>query len=227
MTYLSSEEVEQKYIEACGQELGALLHRLVGECSNLHWKWGDYVELFGTTPERIDLLNRAAGGFFSLLQDSLWEDVLLHLARLVDRPTIAGKANLSLHRLPGMVAPDLRPSLEALVENCVASCAFARDWRMRHLAHRDLALALGEEVQPLADASRLAVHQALESVVAVLNAVEQHYMRSEVAFDLGRSRGALELLHVLRDGIDAKDRRMDRLRTGKLEPGDLGPSKSV
>ena len=227
MTYLNPDEVGQKYVEACGAELGAVHNRLVSECASLHFKWGDYVELFGAKPERVELLNRAAGPFFRLVQDSLWEDILLGLARFVDSPRSAGKDNLTLRRLPLLVAPALRQSLGELVDACIETCGFARDWRMRHIAHRDLALALDRGAEPLAPATRLAVQTALAAVVAVLNAVEQHYLKSEVAYDLGHSHGSLQLLYVIRDGLDARERRLARLKSGKPEPGDVGPPRAV
>ncbi len=46
--------------------------------------WAHYHELFGTKPSRIDLLNAVAPSFFRTVQDSLFEAVLLHLARLTD-----------------------------------------------------------------------------------------------------------------------------------------------
>jgi hypothetical protein len=64
-------------------------------------KWGEYVELFGTKPSRIDLRNRAAGGFFRVVQDGLWEDVLLHVARLTDAPRSGGRANLTIRAACG------------------------------------------------------------------------------------------------------------------------------
>ena len=227
MTELNPDEVEQKYVEACGTELGSVHNRLVSECASLHFKWGDYVELFGTKAERVDLLNQAAGSFFRLVQDSLWEDILLHLARLVDSPRSAGKDNLTLRRLPSLVAPELAEPLTELIATCTERCGFARDWRMRHIAHRDLALALDHGAEPLVPASRLAVQEALSAVVAVLNAVEQHYLKSEVAYDLGRSHGSLQLLYVLRDGLESRERRRARLRSGKPDPGDTGPGRAV
>ena len=227
MTYLSSEDLEQQYINACGARLGVLHHRLVSECTSLHFKWGDYVELFGTSPERVEFLNRVAGSFFRIIQDSLWEDILLHLARLVDSPRSAGKDNLTLQRLPALVAPELQQRLTDVLDVCRQRCAFARDWRMRHIAHRDLALAVGDGAEPLAEASRKAVLEALSAIVDVLNAVERHYLKSEVAYDLGRSHGALELLYVLRDGLEARDRRLSRLRSRRREPGDAGPPRAV
>ena len=57
-------------------------------------KWAEYKELFGTSPRRIELLNSAAGLFFRILQDTLWEDALLHLCRLTDPAKMHGKENL-------------------------------------------------------------------------------------------------------------------------------------
>ena len=47
-----------------GEPLGKLYHALSNELAWHCLKWGEYVELVGTKPSRIDLLNRAAGGFF-------------------------------------------------------------------------------------------------------------------------------------------------------------------
>jgi hypothetical protein len=43
-----------------------------------------YVALFGTSPEGIALLNRAAPRSFRVMQDSVWDDVLLHFCALTD-----------------------------------------------------------------------------------------------------------------------------------------------
>ena len=60
-----------------GEPLGALFSALWQEVAVLHFHWKEYVELFGTKPERIALLNRAAPHFFRMLQDELWESTLL------------------------------------------------------------------------------------------------------------------------------------------------------
>ena len=57
-------------------------------------KWEEYLELFGKTSSRIHLLNQSAPVFFKIVQDSLWENIILHLARLTDPPKSAGKNNL-------------------------------------------------------------------------------------------------------------------------------------
>jgi hypothetical protein len=76
---LGPEEVRAASIAAMGRELGELHHALGNELTYLHLKWKKYCALFGTSPERIDLLNEAAPDFFGKLQHILGDDVLLHL----------------------------------------------------------------------------------------------------------------------------------------------------
>lgn len=82
-------------IRVMGKDLGELYSALWQEVAWVHSKWAEYVQLFGVKESRIDLLNRAAPRFARLLQDSLWEDVLLHIARLTDPAKSMGKSNLN------------------------------------------------------------------------------------------------------------------------------------
>lgn len=224
MSYKTSKEVEQQYVGSMGAELGRLFHELVNECSWLHWKWGEYVTLFGSKPERIDLLNAASGAFFRIVQDCLWKDTLLHIARLTDPPESAGKKNLTLQRLPTLVMPEVRAKVDTLLQDCLTKSEFARDWRRRHIAHRDLRLALSENAQPLAHASRQTVRQSIESIAALLNGVELHYLHSEVAYEFTSPLpNAESLLYVLRDGVEADRQRRKRLESGNIESGDIHP----
>jgi hypothetical protein len=74
----TADEAEAKNIRAMGPEFGALYDALWQQVAWLHNKWEQYVDLFGTKPSRVTLLNRAAPKFFRVVQDTLWEDVLLY-----------------------------------------------------------------------------------------------------------------------------------------------------
>jgi len=220
---MTAEQVEEQYIAAMGPDLGRLFYRFWNECEELHWKWGEYVTLFGTKPERIDLLNAAAGSFFVLVQDSLWKDILLHIARLTDPPKSAGKDNLTLQRLPPIVDETIRACVEKLLQTFLAKCELARDWRNRRIAHRDLHLAQKDGAKPLKTASRQEVREALDSIAALLNLVQSHYCRSSTTrYGFIRPPGNAEkLLYVLRDGLEADARRRERLKSGNREPEDV------
>lgn len=219
----TADEVKKHHLEKLGPKLGPVYHELADELAWLQLKWAEYRELFGKSPERITLLNSAAGLFFRILQDTLWDDALLHICRLTDRAEVAGKANLTILVLPELCEdPALRARVSELVDNAVAATAFARDWRNRRIGHRDLALALDLAAKPLAQASRARVSQALSSLHAVVNEISERLLDSTLADEvIAPSTGAEALLYVIRDGLDAHEARMARIRSGKLLPGDL------
>lgn len=225
-TIHTADEALQSYIASMGAALGKQFHALWQELAWLYSKWGEYVELFGTKAERIDLMNRAAPRFFRIVQDSLWEDTLLAIARLTDPPKSVGKENLTIQTLPALVA-DQKVSVEVrrFIDRSVAASDFCRDWRHRRIAHRDLKLAIELGTTPLKHASRLNVKNALEAIANTLNHVSVHYGHPQTMFDMGAggSNGAVTLLYVLDDGLKADTARRERIRSLKYSAEDLKP----
>lgn len=225
---MSEEDVAREYLVRLGPDLGALFHHLRNQTIWLNWKWREYTTLFGSSASRIDLLNRAAPSFCRVVQDSLWEDTLLHISRLTDPPQSFGKDNLTVARLPALVESEIRSAVDAQLEVVRARAEFARDWRKRHIAHRDLALAMNKPALPLAPASRLLVAEAIEAINVLLNIIDGHYRKSETYFAGGLTMGNAEtLLHVLRDGLDAEKQRRSRLEAGTPLPQDLSPRPAI
>jgi len=151
--------------------------------------WGEYVILYGTSEENVDLLNQAAPAFSKMIQDALWENVLMHLCRLVDSRSTLGKENLTVLRLPELVSGSLKMEVEQAISDVLKSCDFAKDWRNRRISHSDLDLSTGASSQPLAVASRAKVREALKGLCKVLNLVESHYTNSTVMYDFIKPRG--------------------------------------
>jgi len=208
-----------------GEPLGILFHALWQELAWLYWKWNEYLALYGTKPSRIDLINKAAPGFFRVIQDSLWEDTILHLARLTDPPSSGGKPNLTIRRLKELINDDATSkAVASLTVKAIEATEFCRDWRNRRIAHRDLSLALSQGAEPLKAASREKVRAALSAVADVLNAVTQHYRDSTTHFDCGAgSGGAYSLLYCIADGINAEKKRREKLSRGEFDINDNGP----
>lgn len=221
-TERTAAEAKAANIALMGESLGAVYSELWQEVVWIHSNWAHYVELFGTSPQRIELLNKAAPSFFRTVQDTLFEAVLLHLARLTDSAKSVGKDNLSLQQLVALAADGpIGEQLAAVTLRAIAASEFARDWRNRKLAHRDLNLALDQHVDPLASASRLAVKEALVAIIEVLNAVSSHYSDSTTAFDLPGDSDSVSLLYVVRDGLRSKEQKLARLRSGDYTPDDF------
>jgi hypothetical protein len=221
-SHKTADEVKKQHVEKMGDDLGSLFHALWNEVAWLYSKWDEYVELFGTKPSRIELLNKSAPLFFRTVQDSLWADTLLHIARLTDPPKSAGKSNLTIQRLSGLVDKKVETNVSNLTKIAIEKTAFCRDWRNRRIAHRDLKLAMGEGAKPLEPASRAMVKDALKGIAAVLNAISEYYLDSTIMFDVIKgSFGAVSLLYVLDDGLQAESERRNRIKSGEYRQDDL------
>ena len=222
----TADEVRNEHLQVLGPELGTFYHALQNEVTWIHAKWLEYRKLYAGSEKRVDLLNRVAGFFFRVVQDVLWEDVLLHIARLTDPLKSAGKPNLTIHRLAELIpVPNVAEDVRQLVHVAAGKCAFARDWRNRHLAHRDLDLAMeNKQATPLPGVSRQVVTEALAAIAAVLNRVESHYFHSEVAFGHFLAHDDADaLVHHLALAIQSVKQKRERFRQGRPLPEDLDP----
>ena len=176
----SDSEVRLERINVLGPELGPVFHELDRELLWVQVKWEEYKALFATSPESVDVLNTLAPFFWWNIQTVMWEDVLLHICRLTDPP----KRRLTVKQLPNLCPDDerVREELEKRIADAVHATRFARDWRNRRIAHRDLETALGQRkgnqgrAKPLAPATRLDVEQALRSTNAVLNVIRRRLL---------------------------------------------------
>lgn len=221
----SSEQSRRHNIAHMGEELGELYSALWQQLTWLHRKWGDYVALFGTKPERIEILNKAAPDFFGNVQTALWEDALLHLARITDSPRSAGKRNLSFRGLPDLIErQEVKQSAEHLLEQALLATDFARDWRNRRIAHRDLSLALERSTEPLMPASRTSVNEALHALDEVLNTIAQAYIDTTTMFKFAQdpiAGGSISMLHYLRAGLREEEERRARILSGNFSEKDI------
>ena len=153
-------------------------YKLLGDdVSHLHRKWGIFRQLFVSGEHVVALLNRVAPGFFRVCEDLLADDVLLSISRLGD-PKRTGRAdNLSLEQLIHSIDtgryPDLRREVDQLFRVMRDKCAFARDHRNKRIAHNDLSTKLHAE--PLSSPTTTNVEAALESMRALMNAIEKYF----------------------------------------------------
>ena len=221
----TADEFKRQCIEKMGEQLGSQFSALWQEVAVLHLNWKEYVELFGTKPERVEILNRAAPMFFHMIQNEGWEACLLGLARLTDPPKSAGRENLTIQNLPTLIDdPQAKAKVKGLVDLALKSTEFCRDWQHRYIAHRDLSLALKEPTKELAEGNRAKANAALKAVADVLNAVQGHYMDAYTPFDFAsRYHGAVSLLHLIHRGLKANEQREARILKGEHSEDDFDP----
>jgi hypothetical protein len=219
----TAQEAKGKNIDKMGQALGSQFSELWQGIVQVHMVWSEYVELYGTKPDRVEMLNASASNFFYMVQQVLWEATMLGICRLTDRSEVAGKSNLTIQNLYSLIDdPKLKGQILRLVDAAISQSEFCRDWRNRYIAHRDLDVALGSTATPLAAGTIKDTTSAIKALADVLNAIEAHYMDSETAYDFAKPlNGALTLLYVLDDGLTRKREREERIQQGKILDSDL------
>lgn len=219
----SADQVKQSYISKMGESLGTVYHALWAETVDLHANWEEFVVLFGTSSERIALLNKAAGHFFGVVQNLMWRETLLHITRLTSAIKSAGRTNLTIQQLPPLIEDlEFRARVQALVNEAVNRAEFAKDWRNRQIAHTDLALATDPSAKPLEFASRKMVNESIEAIEKVLSAMAERFLDTQMGFDVvSMAEGAVHLLQVIDDGLRVREERHARIEAGTFTNDDL------
>jgi hypothetical protein len=217
--YQNADEIKRRNVEKMGPELGAQFAELWQRVVRVHVHWAEFVEMFGTKPERLKLMNRTAPAFFHMLRSELGDMVLLHLSRLTDKPEMKGQKNLTIRNLPSLIKEEpIRTVVAELVKTALKKTESCRARRNRLIAHDDLRLALKDpKARSLDSATKSEVDGAVRAIGAVLHAVNMHYFDSDMIFKMPgpRIQGVVELLYVLRDGLKAGEEREKRMRSGK------------
>lgn len=200
MVTRSMDEVRSEYISAMGQELGASFYELYRKLVELHVLWQQYRQLFGDDPDTVHLLNRTSGLFFKIVQDELWDSVLLGVSRMTDPPTTGKKKNLTIQSLPPLISDaKLQGEVQDLCDKALVAAEFAREHRNKRIAHQDHDYLSNRNSDPLSGISRTLVEEMLAALRAVLNRLDLHFRDSTVMYeDFVDESGARLLVQKLR-----------------------------
>ena len=180
-------------------DLAAQFMPLFQEVFWLGAKWTEYRNLYGMGKETVDLLNRTAGYLFWIVQETLWDDLLLHIARLTGPIRSSGKDNLTIRRLADLIDNGaLQFNVAQRVDSCTAQSEYALDHRHKRLAHHDLAMAVSDGAKELSGVSRQQISQTVEALQDIIRVVYEHYAEVHFIFDTNlQSHNSDALIHVL------------------------------
>ena len=215
MVTRSKDEVRADYISAMGRELGADFYELYVELVELHILWQQYRQLFGTATDTVHLLNRTAGLFFKIVQDELWDSVLLGVSRLTDPPGTGKFKNLTVQSLPLLISDyAVKTVVEDLCIKAVAAAAFAREHRNKRIAHQDHNYLSNRNSNPLSGISRTAVESMLAALRDVMNHLDNHFRDTTVLYEHFVDESGSRLL-------------IEKLRRLELLQGDSAVEKNI
>lgn len=168
-------------------EVQAIWAELSSDVVWLHGRWTIYRQLFGTSKERVDLLNETAGTFAWMLQDLLLHDVQLAISKIGDPPGRADNKNLTLKRLQMTLRDagetEVADSMNDPLAAFDTACEKVRFRRNKWLAHSDLPTLLSARAAPLLGPSREEIETTLAALRQVMHAVERKYTDSRTAYE--------------------------------------------
>jgi hypothetical protein len=197
----SSDNGEQRIVpmEPGLHEAVAILHTQLFE---LHVVWAQYRQLYADAGT-VEVLNRTSGLFFKIVQDKLWDSVLLGICRMLDPAFGRGgrDKNLTLYSLLLLINDvALKSEFEQACNNAVISAKFAKDHRDKRIAHQDHGYATNPALVEASAGSRQDVETALFAIRGIMQLVQRHYNDADVLYDNTRGfiSGAEKLVAALR-----------------------------
>ncbi|WP_411958218.1 hypothetical protein [Paracoccus homiensis] len=185
-----------------------LLKFLKFELVHIRLKWRVYQAFYGTNTERLDLLNSVSGTTAVIIQDALYNDVILSLCRLGDRASSRGRANNSYKALLEMLEEGpLKFRLSELIREFGDMCKpliSRRNWFVAHSDRRAVFDGAGEGVVsgPEVDSAIEAARSVLTFIYSemfdtmISTEVVSHYAHDEVVFLRTLYHGKNQLSHL-------------------------------
>ena len=207
MSIESADEVKARYIRLMGPA-GEVFAELMQDAARLHQKWNEFVRLFAVSEAQIEVLNRAAPGFFYLVQDAWWDNIILHIFRVTD----GNKKALSLPNLKNVLNVGIRGAFDPKLQIALAASRFARDLRNADIGHRNRDVAL--RVKPFPPSSRAQVVEAIAAIDDALHFVDHYYTGRAPTFydDLDILGGSEAILWIVKRGLQARDEDFEQGR---------------
>jgi len=198
MAFLTTEDVINRDQEVLGQDLGPLYTALKNEYSILKIKHQEYYTLYGSKSSIIEL-DKFASFFFYKLQEIMFNDIVLHISRMIENKRTANKQVLSLQWLPDKITDsDRKHEVQKLVDECIKKCEFTRNRRNKYIAHRDYELFMRIKPYDLTVKNE-EIKQAIDAIWKIINYIESNFFKSSTMERMVTPpSGAIELMQKIR-----------------------------
>ena len=141
------------------------------------------MQLFGSGPEKVELLNRSGSNVFAYLESFADQYIILKLSAMTEKKIVAGQKTLSTKQLRCMLCrvPDNQHLLtteffkefDRFAGDLGCKMSSIREFRNKHVAHLDLEQGQAKEWLPLTSGQ---IREAMEALYRLLNHVENTIM---------------------------------------------------
>jgi len=199
--------------------IATLYNPLKTEAILAHAEFQMWDELYAVHPDRVDIMNATAGGFFSMLSPMLTDNVMMRLSRLTDPPGSGKHRNLTLRLLIPLLGNNsvavgaFRDELGTLD----AACEAMRMQRNKRMAHLDLGTATLDKSDPLPGVRVADLRICLHHLKEAMNIFERQRGLPVVMYaDFIHHSGPLALLGALKRTIAYRK----HVELGTIDPRD-------
>lgn len=198
--------------------LEALYNPIKNEVILAHAEFQLWDELYATHPERVEILNKTAGGFFEMLSPLLADNLIMRLSRLTDPPTSGKYRNLTLYDLlPTLEQPDAASNYREKLQTLHDVCDPMRVQRNKRLAHLDFHTAVARHPDDLPRVRVSVIRHALVVLKDALNVFERSQQLPTVMYaDFIFQSGPRALLAALKRSIAYSE----HVAAGRIDPRD-------
>lgn len=185
--------------------------RLSYRVTRVHGRWSRFLDLFGESERRIELLNNTAPTFFKDFQETYIETIFLSIMRLLDHLTTMGAENLVLEQLLERVREvgdhDLADDLSNQLDKLKDHCDDLETWRHKRIAHldRDIEHKKIADKDPIPEIQQETIEEALSLIEDFMNTVEGYYGDSQIHFEPITKGDAEALVTSLKKATDYDD----------------------
>ncbi len=188
--YFSGDKLEEHFDDVFGPQLGEVYLRLFLDVSRIHEKWAVIRHLYASIG-LFSKLDQDAKQFVWLLLEIFGEDLILHLARLTDRPRMGPSENLSLLTIVELINhPTAKSTIPPLLENAKEKAEKARKWRNKSIAHKDKKVSL--ELDKLPSLDEQYVEEALAAAGEVLTQLYGIFSGNPIEMESWTPTGTVE-----------------------------------
>lgn len=134
-----------------------------------------FLPMYAGPKSRVNDMNKAAPGFFFLAQHAWWNDIILHIFRMIDRD----RRVLSILKLsvPPAHTTGFLARLTTLKTATKTATKVAHRLRHEYIAHRNREVAL--EVRPVPPSSVADVNGAIAAIDDALHFIDHHFTKRE------------------------------------------------
>jgi len=176
------------------------------ELSLINFKWTVWNSLFKESEEQIETLNKVAPISFRFFQDSLLDDIILSMCRMLDPEQTYGNTNLTLNTLITAIREhgdkELLDKLNQLVNNLLNQTKNLKILRSKRIAHNDLE-SIVQNFENIPSIFFSTISETMDQIGEVLNEVLVYYDNTDIHFDLTdqAARDVFLLINCLKGGM--------------------------